>query len=95
MLWLYEEMIALNLRDRSIGGLAGTLSLGQAAPYGWLVLQHAMLLAAGTGERALRLIPLVFGVATLATVAWIGRRRMTAAGALSLLFLCEIGRAHV
>jgi hypothetical protein len=92
VLWLDEEMIAINLRDRSMRALAGTLSLGQAAPYGWLVLQHAMLLAAGTGERALRLIPLVFGVATLATAAGVGRRWMTAAGALSLVFLCAMGQ---
>ena len=90
MLWLDEEMIAINLRDRSMRELAGTLSLGQAAPYGWLVLQRTMLLAGGTGERTLRLIPLVFGMATLATASWSGRRWMTAAGALSLVFLCTM-----
>jgi hypothetical protein len=92
MLWVDEEMIAINLRDRSIRDLAGTLSLGQAAPYGWLVLQRAILLAAGTGERALRFIPLMCGVATLATAAWVGRRWMTAAGALSLVLLCAMGQ---
>ena len=92
MLWLDEEMIAINLRDRSMRELAGTLSLGQAAPYGWLALQRTMLLAGGTGERTLRLIPLVFGMATLATASWIGRRWMTAAGALSLVFLCAMGQ---
>jgi hypothetical protein len=34
MLWLDEEMIAINLRDRSFTQLAGQLTLGQAAPYG-------------------------------------------------------------
>ena len=31
MLWLDEEMIAINIRDRSLAALAGRLSLGQAA----------------------------------------------------------------
>jgi hypothetical protein len=31
-LWLDEQMVAVNLRDRSVVNLAGTLSLGQTAP---------------------------------------------------------------
>jgi hypothetical protein len=92
MLWVDEEMIAINLRDRSLRDLAGALSLGQAAPYGWLVLERAMLLLFGTGERALRCIPMLFGIATLATTVWIGRRWMTASGAASLAFLCAMGQ---
>jgi hypothetical protein len=37
-LWLDEETIALNVRDRPVAGLAGTLWLGQSAPLGWLIL---------------------------------------------------------
>src|SRR5262245_20822605 len=66
MFWLDEEMIAINLRDRSIRGLAGPLMLAQAAPYGWLVLERLQLLVAGPGERALRFLPLAFGIGTLA-----------------------------
>src|SRR5262245_18775578 len=73
-LWLDEEMIAINLRDRSVGELAGALSLGQTAPYGWLALQRLVFVIAGGGERALRVVPLAFGIATLAAAAWIGRR---------------------
>ena len=32
--WVDEEMIALNLRDRSMADLAGPLWLGQSAPFG-------------------------------------------------------------
>jgi len=92
MFWVDEEMIAINLRDRSISGLAGQLSLGQAAPYLWLVLQRILLVLFGTGERVLRFLPMAFGVATLAVAVWIGRRSMTPVGAAALLFLCSIGQ---
>src|SRR5262245_51411590 len=92
MLWLDEEMIAINLRDRSFAGLAGPLSLAQAAPYGWLAMQRAVLLVFGPGERALRFLPMAFGVATLATAVWIGRRWMRTAGATALAFLCAFGQ---
>jgi hypothetical protein len=91
-LWLDEEMIAINLRDRSVGALAGALSLGQTAPYGWLALQHAIVLAAGIGERALRVVPLSFGVATLAVAVWIGRRWLGVVGATTLVVLAATGR---
>ncbi len=40
-LWLDEEMIALNFRDRSFAGLGGRLWLDQSAPLGWLALAAA------------------------------------------------------
>jgi hypothetical protein len=92
MLWLDEEMIAINLRDRSFTQLAGQLTLGQAAPYGWLVAERAILLTFGPDERALRAIPLLFGIALLIVAAWIGRRWMTPAGATTLVFLCAAGQ---
>ncbi len=92
MLWLDEEMIAINIRDRSFAGLAGRLSLGQAAPYGWLVIERMVLLAAGAGERALRVVPVLFGAATLAAAVWVGRRWMTLCGASALAFLCAFGQ---
>ena len=49
-LWLDEEMIALNFRDRSFGMLSGRLWLEQSAPLGWLVLQRISLLTLGSGE---------------------------------------------
>ncbi len=92
MLWLDEEMIAINIRDRSFRELAGALSLGQAAPYAWLVIERALLLAFGAGERTLRFAPMAFGVATLASALWIGRRWMSTVGATSLVFLCAMGQ---
>ena len=80
-LWLDEEMIALNLRDRSFAELTGTLWLNQSAPLGWLALQRAILVEFGTAERALRALPVLFGIATLVLVFWVGRRWMGPLGA--------------
>ena len=89
-LWLDEEMIALNLRDRSFTELTGALWLGQSAPLGWLVVQRAVLLLIGTGELALRFVPLLFGIATLAAAAWIGKRWMTRVAAGFFVVICWI-----
>ena len=87
-LWLDEELLAINLRDRAIPSYLEALWLGQTAPFGWLVLERLVVLTLGTGERALRLLPVLFGVATIATAVWIGRRSMTAIGAAVLVILC-------
>ena len=91
-LWLDEEMVALNLRDRRVGDLAGTLWLGQSAPLGWLVVQRAVLLMFGTSELALRLVPGLFGIATLAGAVWVGHRWMSPVGAAVLALLCSFGQ---
>lgn len=91
-LWVDEEMIALNVRDRSFARLAGLLWLGQSAPYGWLVLQRAVLLLVGSSELALRFVPLLFGTGALAAAVWIGQRWMTRAGAALLVLICWIAQ---
>lgn len=92
-LWLDEEMIALNIRDRSLAELAGPLWFGQSAPLGWLALERAALVAFGTSEMALRALPLLFTVATLCTAAWVAWRWMGPVGATVLLLLCMFGQA--
>lgn len=92
MLWLDEEMIAINVRDRSFTQLAGPLSLGQAAPYGWLAAERVILLIAGNGERALRFVPMAFGVATVIVALWIGLRWFSSLAAATLVFLCVFGQ---
>jgi hypothetical protein len=91
-MWLDEEAIALNLRDRPLTALAGPLWLGQAAPFGWLAAGHALVLAAGNSERALRLLPVLSGIATVAAALWIGRRWMGWIGTAVLVLLCSIGQ---
>lgn len=90
-LWVDEEMIAINIRDRSFADLTGTLWLGQSAPLGWLIVERIAFLAAGHAEQTLRLVPGFFGIATLAAAVWVGHRWMTAAGAFVLAALCAGG----
>lgn len=84
-------MIALNLRDRTLAELTGPLWLNQAAPLGWLWLQRALLLEFGSGERTLRALPVLFGIATMWLAFWAGRRWMGPAGAAIFTLLCSFG----
>jgi hypothetical protein len=90
-LWLDEETIALNVRDRSFVGLADGLWLGQSTPFGWLILVRLVSRALGTSELALRLVPLFFGMALLVTALWVGRRWLGLLGAAALAWLCAFG----
>jgi hypothetical protein len=91
-LWLDEEFLAVSFRDRGITDYFEPLWLGQTAPFGWLALVRLTVIAFGTGERALRLVPLLFGIATIGAAVWIGRRWMTIAGASALVLLCAFAQ---
>ena len=91
-LWLDEEFLAVSFRDRGITDYFEPLWLGQTAPFGWLALVRLTAIAFGTGERALRLVPLLFGIATIGAAVWIGRRWMTIAGASALVLLCAFAQ---
>ncbi len=91
-LWLDEEMIALNIRDRALTALAGRLWLDQGAPLGWLAMQRMVADVFGTSEIALRAVPALFGVATLAVAWWVGKRWMSAAGAAVFVLLLSVGQ---
>jgi hypothetical protein len=90
-LWFDEEAILLNVRDRSSAHLGGSLWLGQSAPLGWLLIERGALVALGSGELALRLVPLIFGVATTVAALWIGRRWMTPLGCAVTVLLFTFG----
>jgi hypothetical protein len=94
-LWLDEEMIAMNLRDRGYARLAGQLAENQSAPLGWLWLQRLMVDMFGTGERTLRLVPLLFGIGTL-VVGWlVGRRYLGVVGTVALVGFCAVNESLV
>jgi len=82
-LWLDEQMISGNLRDRGFAALTGRLDDQQSAPLGWLWTQRAVVEVFGTGERALRAVPVLFGICTPAGApaagAGPGRRSATSA----------------
>ena len=87
-LWLDEEMLLLNIRDRAFASLAGPLWLDQTAPLGWLVLQRLLLLVVGSSDRAVRALPVLFGIGTVVSAAWVGLRWMRPAGAAMFVLLC-------
>lgn len=91
-LWLDEEMIALNFRDRTLGELSHPLTFDQSAPFGWLMLERATWLALGPHELWLRLVPLFFGIGTLVCALWIGKRWMSPIGATAFVLLCSVGQ---
>ena len=91
-LWLDEEMIALNFRDRSFVGLGGGLWLDQSAPLAWLAMQRLVLLVFGSSELALRAIPALFGIATILAALFIGQRWLTTAGCTIFVLLCSVGQ---
>ena len=94
-LWLDEESIALNIRDRGVLDLAGSLWLGQSAPLGWLIIQHAIVRLFGTSELVLRFFPLAVGLATIGAAVWIGRRWFNIAGQAMLVILCGLSQWFV
>lgn len=65
-LWGDEASLAVNLIQRSFRELAAPLDYDQAAPIGFLFLQKAVVLALGDHEYALRLVPLLAGLGSLA-----------------------------
>jgi hypothetical protein len=91
-LWVDEEMIALNLRDRTFSELSGPLWLGQAAPLGWMFVERAAILTFGTGELSLRLPPLLFGIGTIAAALWAGARWLNPLSTMLLVTLVSIGQ---
>ncbi len=91
-LWLDEQMILLNARDRSFSGLIGALWMDQAAPLGWLALQKAILETFGTGDRAVRALPVLFGIGTIWVAWWLAQRWLHPVTAAVLVALCSISQ---
>jgi hypothetical protein len=75
-LWLDEVLIADNIVHRGFGELATQPLLHfQVAPLLWLELEHLSVVLFGSGERALRIVPLLAGLGVVA-LSWIAARRL-------------------
>lgn len=94
-LWLDEQMIAMNIRDRDLAGLAGLLDHNQSAPLAWLWVERLMYVAFGPAEWALRLQPFVFGVAAVVVAWWYGSRWLGPIAAPTLVALVGFNYAAI
>lgn len=75
-LWLDEVLIADNIVHRGFVDLATKpLAHFQIAPLLWVELEHVSILLFGSGERALRLLPLLAGLAVVG-LTWVLARRL-------------------
>lgn len=68
-LWHDEAYVALNVIHHSFAGLLGPLQWNESAPPGFLIVEKAVVCTLGRSEYALRLIPLLAGVAGLVVFA--------------------------
>jgi len=73
-LWLDESMLSLNIIRRSAAELHKPLDYAQAAPVGYLWLEKLAVHYFGTGELALRLVPLCCGIASVALFVVVARK---------------------
>jgi hypothetical protein len=81
-LWGDEARLALNLRDRGFTGLVHPLAYVQAAPTGFLLAEKTAVRVFGDSEYALRLMPLLAGMASLALFAPLARNVLSRVGAV-------------
>ena len=81
-LWLDESWLALNIVDRPLAQLFGDLSFNQAAPPGFLLIERTSVALFGPTEYALRLFPLLCGIAALPLFARFAQSLLRPPGAL-------------
>jgi hypothetical protein len=94
-LWFDESGLALNVVQRSFGELLKPLSFGQAAPPGFLIVERTAADLFGYSEYALRLFPLVSGIAAVVAFAALARRLLTPPPAALALALFAVSSGLV
>lgn len=100
-LWLDEALLAANILARSPGAMLDPLDNRQLSPLGFLWGTWTVTQLAGTGERALRFLPLIAGIVSLFVFARLTRRLLepgaallaTALAAMSPLLIYYSGEA--
>ena len=94
-LWYSETLIALNIIARPIPRLIPPLDNHQGAPLGFLALEKAAVLAFGTNEYAMRLVPMVAGVAALVLLYLLVRRILPPVATLASVGLFALSSQQI
>jgi hypothetical protein len=94
-LWLDEAALARNILERDPVGLLQPLAYGQVAPVGFLLAQKAVVTAAGASEYALRLVPLITGLAALPLFAALARWTLQDRAAVYAVGLFALGQPFI
>lgn len=89
-LWVDESFLALNIVERSFGGLTQPLFHNQAAPIGFLWLEKLAVLVFGSSELSLRLVPLLASLVSLVLFLFVARRVLAKAAAPVALALFAV-----
>lgn len=80
--WLDELLLQRAMSQQRISELLAPLGLAQSAPPGWLAVQHAVLGASGSDERAARVLPLLCGIGAVVLTALLARTLLGGPAAL-------------
>lgn len=75
--WGDEAMLCLNLLERGFGALARELGHNQVAPFLYLCSEKISVQLLGTSELAIRLLPLLVGISSLALCGQLARRTLS------------------
>jgi hypothetical protein len=86
-MWLDEMSLAGNLVGKPIFDFSESLTGDQLAPFGFLIVQRAIVHLLGDSNFALRLVPLTAGIAALFLFAAVARRILPRRAALVALVL--------
>ncbi|HSQ58004.1 MAG TPA: hypothetical protein VLM40_19930, partial [Gemmata sp.] len=89
-LWIDEAMLGLNLVERSPRQLLEPLDWNQGAPVGFLLSVKATMLAFGSSESAMRLVPNLGSILGLLGFVWLSRRMLPPGAATLAIALFAI-----
>lgn len=87
--WLDELLLVRAMSEQRIGQVLRPLRLDQSAPPGWLAVQH-LVLDHSSGERAARVLPMVFGIGTVVLTALLARAVLGPVAALAATALVAL-----
>jgi hypothetical protein len=90
--WLDEAMLALNIANRTFGGLVRPLDYDQGAPLGFLWTVKAVEILLGNRELSLRLFPFLMACLSLIVLWLVSRQLIKPVGGIFTLLIFASSR---